>query len=177
MKIFYSIIGILHIIIFVLYKNRIPEINDDLIRYSGGNATTTNFINLLSRKEYRSVFYYRLPFLLRNILNMILRKQSNCYIHTENIGSGLYIQHGFSTIIVAESIGKNCYIHQNVTIGWGRNGKPTIGDNVSIFPGAVIAGNIKIGNNVRIAANTVVRHDVPNNCIVYGNPCIIKKEK
>lgn len=98
-------------------------------------------------------------------------------LHTSNIGGGLYVQHGFSTIIVAQQIGNNLYIHQNVTIGWGKDGKPTIGNNVRIFPGAVIAGNIKIGNNVRIAANTVVRHDIPDNCLVYGNPCIIKKEK
>lgn len=177
MNTLYYIIGILHIICFMIYRHIIPEINQDLQRYAKGKKHIKDFASCLSKKEYRSVFYYRLPFLLRNILNLILRKQSNCYIHTKNIGSGLYIQHGFSTIIVAQKIGKNPYVHQNVTIGWDKNGKPTIGDNVSIFPGAVIAGKIKIGNNVRIAANTVVRHDIPDNCLVYGNPCIIRKEK
>ena len=67
--------------------------------------------------------------------------------------------------------------NQNVTVGWGKSGKPTIGDNVRIFTGAVVAGNIKIGNNVTIAANSVVRHDIPDNCLVYGNPCIIRQKQ
>lgn len=177
MKTFYYIAGFPHIISFIIYRNIIPEIKEDLKHYTQGNANIKNFVSLLAKKEYRTVFYYRLPFWLRHILNLILRRERSCYIHTSNIGGGLYVQHGFSTIIVAQQIGNNLYIHQNVTIGWGKDGKPTIGNNVRIFPGAVIAGNIKIGNNVRIAANTVVRHDIPDNCLVYGNPCIIKKEK
>lgn len=176
MRTFYYIIGILHIVCFIIYKNIIPEINDDLKRYTNGKAGIKDFVLLLSKKEYRSVFYYRLPFILRHILNFILKREDSCYIHSSNIGGGLFIQHGFSTIIVAKKIGINLYIHQNVTIGWGKDGKPTIGNNVSIFPGAVIAGDIHIGNNVRIAANTVVRHNVPDNCLVYGNPCIIKQQ-
>lgn len=123
------------------------------------------------------MFYYRLPFVVRQLLNLILRREPSLYIHTANIGGGLHVQHGFATIIVAESIGRNFYVHQNVTVGWGKDGKPTIGDNVSIFTGAVVAGKIHIGNNVRIAANTVVRHDVPDNCLVYGNPCVVKERQ
>ena len=81
--------------------------------------------------------------------------------------------HGYSSIIVANHIGKNFLFHQNVTVGFNHNGKPTIGDNVSVFPGAVIADPIKIGNNVKIGANSVVLQDIPDNCIVYGNPCVI----
>lgn len=35
-------------------------------------------------------------------------------------------------------------------------------------------GGVKIGNNVLIAANSFVNCDVPDNSIVFGNPCIIK---
>lgn len=65
--------------------------------------------------------------------------------------------------------------HQNCTIGYNHGEKPTIGDNVSVYVGAVIAGDIKIGNNVKIGANCVVLKDVPDNSICYGNPCIIVK--
>jgi len=41
----------------------------------------------------------------------------------------------------------------------------------------VVVGKVKIGNNVRIAANTVVRHDVSDNSLVYGNPAVIKENK
>ncbi len=39
-----------------------------------------------------------------------------------------------------------------------------------IGPGAKIIGNIKIGNNVSIGANTVVTKDVPENSVVVGIP-------
>ena len=54
--------------------------------------------------------------------------------------------------------------------------KPVIGDNVRIYTGAVVAGRIRIGNNVTIAANSLVREDVPDNSLVYGNPCVIKRK-
>lgn len=43
--------------------------------------------------------------------------------------------------------------------------------------GATILGSIKIGNNVTIAANSVVIHDVPDNAVVAGIPAEIKKYK
>lgn len=65
-----------------------------------------------------------------------------------------------------------------VTIGSdGRkhNTKPTIGNNVTIYTGAVVVGEITIGDNVKIAANTVVIKSVPSNCTVAGNPAYIVK--
>ena len=68
----------------------------------------------------------------------------------------------FSCIVIAQSvnIGKNVSIHQGVTIGRIFNGKysgvPTIGDNVVIFSGAKVLGNIQIGDNAVIGANAVV---------------------
>ena len=43
---------------------------------------------------------------------------------------------------------------------------PTIGDNVTIYPGAKIIGKITIGDNCEIGANAVVVHDVPPNTLV-----------
>ena len=56
-------------------------------------------------------------------------------------------------------------------------GKPiVIGDNAWIGGGAIILPNITIGNNVVIAAGSVVTKDVPDNVVVGGNPAkIIKK--
>lgn len=97
----------------------------------------------------------------------------NCDIHCR-IDGGLRIVHGFSSVLSAKSIGRNFEFYQNVTVGWGRDGNPTIGDNVSIYAGAVVAGNVKIGNNVKITANCFVRKDVPDNTLVYGNPAQYK---
>lgn len=90
------------------------------------------------------------------------------------VSGGLYISHGFSTIIVAKSIGKNCWINQQVTIGaTALHDCPTIGNDVYIFAGALVLGNITIGNNVKIGAGAVVTKSVPNNCTVVGNPARI----
>lgn len=78
------------------------------------------------------------------------------------------------------TVGKDCVIYQNVTIG-GRdfiqNGDPKnypkIGDNCIIYPGAFIVGPITIGDNCVIGANSVVVSDVPPNSIVGGNPAKI----
>lgn len=52
-----------------------------------------------------------------------------------------------------------------------------IGDNVRIGAGAIVTGDIKIGNNSFVGAGAVVTKNLPNNCIVVGNPAyIIKKD-
>ena len=102
-----------------------------------------------------------------------------------NIGPGLCVYHGYATVIQANSIGSNCSIWQNVTIGRRPKGDctidaPTIGDGVKIYTGAIVIGDIKIGNNVSIGAGAVVIKDVPDNAIVVGNPAKIvgyNKEK
>jgi serine O-acetyltransferase len=55
---------------------------------------------------------------------------------------------------------------------------PIIGDNVEIYPGAKIIGNISIGNNVKIGANAVVSFDVPDNStVIVEKPRVILKER
>ena len=50
-----------------------------------------------------------------------------------------------------------------------------IGNHVNIGWGAVINPGLKIGNHVIIGANAVVTKDVPDGCIVAGNPAKIIK--
>jgi len=96
------------------------------------------------------------------------------YIYTEDIGPGLFIQHGFATVITARKIGRNCWINQQVTIGFTNNtDRPTIGDNVIIYAGAKILGDVKVGDNSIVGANAVVLKDVPENCTVVGVPAYI----
>lgn len=92
-------------------------------------------------------------------------------------GGALNVHHGWGTIVLADRIGENFSVYQNVTVGYGKDGKPSIGNHVSIYSGAVVFGNITIGNHVRIAANTVVRTDIPDGSLVYGNPAVIVKQK
>ncbi len=78
---------------------------------------------------------------------------------------------GMKQIVISEyaKIGKNCIIYQQVTIDGAllpnENEKkaPVIGDNCYIYPGAKIIGDVTIGNNVIIEANSVVKEDVASN--------------
>jgi serine O-acetyltransferase len=100
------------------------------------------------------------------------------FIYTPKIGEGLFIQHGFATIISATSIGKNCWINQQVTIGYSNDTDcPTIQDNVFIYAGAKIIGKVNIGSNSKVGANSVVIKSVPENCTVVGVPAkIVRKD-
>ena len=74
------------------------------------------------------------------------------------------------------TIGKNCTIYQNVTIGKGKYNEkiksdvPVIGNNVTIYANSVIIGGVTIGDNAVIGAGSVVLKDVEANTVVAGNP-------
>ncbi len=92
------------------------------------------------------------------------------------IGPGLRIAHSVGVVIGTKvKAGANLEVFQNVTIGGRdqeRNGqiKPIIGDNVTIFTGAVVAGPVIIGDNVSVGANSVVTKDIQPDVIVAGAP-------
>lgn len=91
------------------------------------------------------------------------------------IGRRLVIDHGTGIVIGATTeIGDDCLLYQGVTLGGTgiASGKrhPTLGNNVMVGCGAKILGPIKIGNNSRVAANSVVLRDVPENSTVVGVP-------
>jgi serine O-acetyltransferase len=132
---------------------------------------TVGFIFLLAFfPEFRNLFYKRVGS-YSYILNIICPKLSSLYLRCKHIGEGLFIQHGFATMLGAKSIGKNCIINQQVTIA----GNAVIMDNVKISSGAVIIGEITIGNNVVIGANTTVFKSIPDNCTVFPAPFLMMK--
>jgi len=45
-----------------------------------------------------------------------------------------------------------------------------IGEEVSIAPGTKMIGKIRIGDRARTGPNSVVQTDVPDDCVVIGNP-------
>ena len=68
-------------------------------------------------------------------------------------------------------------MHQGVTIGRTHFGKhagcPVIGNNVIIYAGAKVCGNVRIGNQVVIGANAVITNNIPDNCVVVGHNKIV----
>ncbi|MBN2631734.1 MAG: serine O-acetyltransferase [Rhodobacteraceae bacterium] len=91
------------------------------------------------------------------------------------IGRGLMIDHAHS-IVIGETavVGDDVSMLHSVTLG--GTGKedgdrhPKIGDGVLIGAGAKVLGNIHVGSSSRIAAGSVVLHDVPRCVTVAGVP-------
>lgn len=89
-------------------------------------------------------------------------------------GPGLHIPHGKVVISSNASIGSDCLIFSDVTIGvdgLGDNKSAVIGNGVTIGSGARIIGNVTIADNVCIGANAVVVKDILDSGItVVGIP-------
>ena len=131
----------------------------------------------IEKIEFRNLFYYRIGELLfvSRIIRFFFPPLPTLYLWTPHIGGGLFIQHGFATVVAAKSIGSHCFVNQQVTIGYNGLYAPIIGDNVMVTCGAKVLGNVKVGNNVIIGANAVVVKDVPDNATVVGVPAKIVK--
>lgn len=157
-------------------------VRSDVVRWRIGDEGTATrfriayeFLHLMQHSpEFRNLFYNRTGF-KGAILSFLCPPMNSLFITTKDIGPGLYIQHGFATIISARKIGSNCWINQQVTIGWAKNVErpPTIGNNVIINAGAKVIGDVTIGDNSTVGANAVVVKDVPPNCTVVGVPAYI----
>ena len=110
------------------------------------------------------------------LLSQLARLFTGVEIHPgASIGRRFFIDHG-AGIIIGETavIGDDVLLFQGVTLGGtGKDqGKrhPTLGDRVVVGAGAKILGNITIGSDTRVGANSVVLHDVPAHSTVVGIP-------
>ena len=139
----------------------------------------------------KAVFYHRradwcyehnLLFLAR-MISQISRHRTGIEIHPgAKIGRRLVIDHGMG-IVIGETaeIGDDCLIYHGVTLGGtGKDsGKrhPTIGNNVLIGTGAKVLGPFKVGDNSRIAANSVVLSEIPPDSTAVGIPARVVRRQ
>jgi serine O-acetyltransferase len=110
------------------------------------------------------------------VISQLSRFLTGIEIHPgATIGRRLFIDHGSGVVIGETSeIGDDVLMYQGVTLGGtgAEKGKrhPTIGHRVVIGTGAKVLGNIRIGDNVKIGAGSVVVHPAPDNSTVVGIP-------
>lgn len=128
-----------------------------------------------SHRKAHWCYQHNLKFLARAI-SQHSRRRTGIEIHPgATIGRRLVIDHGMG-IVIGETaeIGDDCLIYHGVTLGGtGKDvGKrhPTIGNNVLIGTGAKVLGPIKVGDNSRIAANSVVLKEIPEDSTAVGIP-------
>lgn len=143
--------------------------------------------------NYRVIVLYRIAILLKhtNLLRFFgklilvrIARIPGVEINTRiPIGKGFSLQHAHDIVIGYGSVIKeNVTVYNGVTIGAkykiskeninekDGNKYPTINENVIIFPGAKIIGNIEIGANSIIGTNAVVLNSFPPNSIIVGMP-------
>lgn len=118
------------------------------------------------------------------IYRLMYRRARNVYgielPYSATLGQHVKIEHQGGIVVHGNAvIGSCCIIRQGVTIGNRYLHKPQeapiIGSRVNIGAGAVILGDIKIGDNARIGANAVVLSDVPAGNLAAGVPATIYK--
>lgn len=126
-------------------------------------------------------FYEHKMFFIARLISQISRRRTGIEIHPgAKIGKRLVIDHGMG-IVIGETaeIGDDCLIYHGVTLGGtGKDsGKrhPTIGNNVLIGTGAKVLGPFKVGDNSRIAANSVVLGEIPPDSTAVGVPARVVK--
>ena len=150
-------------------KKRPSIAGDEIWRYEILLRKTEYFLNCKKNPFGKAValwYHYR--------LRKMGRKLCGYHIPPNAFEEGLSIAH-WGPIVVHPSarIGKNCRIHQCVTIGAtnGQTQAARIGDNVFIGPCSSIIGDITIGSDIAIGANTVVTKSFTDDGItIAGTP-------
>lgn len=133
------------------------------------------FQALLAHRVAHRLWKAGIP-LIPRLIAQVARWFTGVEIHPgARIGTGFFIDHGMGVVIGETSeIGDHVTLFQGVTLGGTgkERGKrhPTLGNHVVVGAGAKILGAIRIGDNVKIGANSVVLRSVPPNSTVIGIP-------
>jgi serine O-acetyltransferase len=139
-----------------------------LLCYPGFHAV---LLHRLAHKLYLA----RVP-LLPRLISQCGRFFTGIEIHPgARIGHRFFIDHGMGVVIgETAEIGDDVLLYQGVTLGGTGNEKgkrhPTLGNRVVVGAGAKVLGGIRIGDDVKIGAGTVVVRPVPDNSTVVGIP-------
>ncbi len=160
---------------------------DDLNKYTTKNSFISKMKVIILDHSFHLVLLIRfgsflskvplfgriLRFIVEYSIRILYASDISC---KAQIKGGLHIIHGHDIVIGSDvKIGRNCKIFNGVTLGNKyteilNNDQPFIGDNVVISTGAKILGNVHIGDNCVIGANSVVIKSFENGSVIVGVP-------
>lgn len=119
-----------------------------------------------------------LPKIIKNTVRAIYA--CDVSLETQIDQTSTFMHNGLGTVVGKGSvIGANVTVYQNVTLGGnGRstgNGKPVIEHDCVIYAGSMILGDVRVGNNSIIGANSVLLESVPPYSLAVGTPAKVIK--
>jgi serine O-acetyltransferase len=139
-------------------------------------VTTAYRLNHYARNRFHSRSLTVMPSAFHRVITMLTGIHIDAGAH---IGPGLKFPHGGRIEMGPVRVGRNCDIYQGVTLGAGAStldepyskpGVPTLGDRVWVGPGAVVSGEVAVGDDASVGANSLLVRDVPPRGVVLGVP-------
>ena len=157
-------------------------------------AARSGFEVFVTSPGVKALFWHRVAHrlwqagwkLLARMIATRTRRVTGIEIHpAATLGRRLVIDHGMGVVIgETAEIGDDCLVYHAVTLGGKRPGDrnhsqgrrhPKVGSGVTIGAGALLLGDITVGDGARIAAQAVVTKDVPPGALAVGVPAKIRK--
>jgi serine O-acetyltransferase len=115
------------------------------------------------------------------LLSTATRAVTGVEIHPgATIGRRFFIDHGMGVVIGATAVvGDDVMLYHGVTLGGrslerGVKRHPTLGNRVTVGSGAGVLGDIELGDDVQIGANSVVVKDIPAGAVATGIPARVR---
>ena len=176
----------------------LPEIRniakEDVAATYAGDPAATNYDEIiLSYPGIKAITIQRLAHILYSAKVPLIPRMMTEYAHMltgidihpgAQMGRGIFIDHGTGVVIGETAVlGNNVRIYQGVTLGAGNFPKdacgmlikglkrhPTIGNNVTIYSGASVLGDITIGDNSVIGGNVWLTESMPAGTKITARP-------
>ena len=189
--------------VYANFQNELKAVQailkEDLAFFLDSDPAATSLEEIkLAYPGFRAIAIYRISHIIyklgyiigARVLSETAHSETGIDIHpAAKIGYPFFIDHGTGIVIGETStIGKRVRMYQGVTLGAlslshaaklrGVVRHPQVGDDVILYAGASLLGNIVIGNNVTIGSNVFLTEDVPNNTrVLIGKPQLIIEKK
>jgi serine O-acetyltransferase len=79
--------------------------------------------------------------------------------------------HPVGTVLGRAKYSDYLVVYQRVGVGSNHGIYPTLGEYVTLHPGAMVLGNSQVGNYCSIGAESlIIDKDIPDNSVYIGNP-------